>query len=300
MLVMVAGFFLVCYLLVPGTIFRVCFALFAPVKPNRRNRAEEITYSAIVVFLPSLLAFVLMHFTCLGRSFPFQSIVVDKHAAYSTIMAGLLGAQTTAPILDCYKRAGVEQIRFLSALWVLVVLEGCGAAFLVRSYASFSERNPLRILCDKFLLRHVPEWDICFTPSIILGADASFFDVELDVLTNMNILYKGRVVGWYQDHNGNLAWLELTDTARYRRNQLEDDRKQGKALPTSEYWGSIPGSNLFLPASSIANLNLRYITKQYKNPVPADTSDDSGLYRVAKELDLEPEKNSRHETSTGK
>ena len=67
MLALVAGFFLVCYLLAPGAIYRLAFSFFIPSKRFQRSRTEEIVFSVVAVMGPFLLAWAILCHTKVAR-----------------------------------------------------------------------------------------------------------------------------------------------------------------------------------------------------------------------------------------
>jgi hypothetical protein len=83
--------------------------------------------------------------------------------------------------------------------------------------------------------------------------------VEIDALSTLNILYRGRLVNWFTDHDGKLEGIFLIGAQRFRRDQLARDRAANITKPSDAYWAPVPGSNLYLVASTLASYNVRYV-----------------------------------------
>lgn len=255
---LVAGFFLIGYLLAPGVIYRLAFSSYIPAKRYQRTRSEEVVFSLLVTLFPFLLSWLLLH-TPLGRVGSLE-VGGSKHAAYSIIFRTLLPGADMAKdlVASAYIRGFLEQARFLLLLWLLCGLEGWLSGRMVAAYGDYDPRSPRKWFCDKFLLAYVSEWEILFT-ALSLPSSAAGMEIEVDALSSMDILYRGRLVDWFLDSDGKLEGIFLGDAARYSREDLERDRDKGLELPKESYWRTIPGAKLYLVASSIANYNIRYV-----------------------------------------
>ena len=66
-------------------------------------------------------------------------------------------------------------------------------------------------------------------------------------------------MNWFTDQDGKLEGVFLINAQRFRRDQIARDRAANILKDSEEYWASVPGSNLYLAASSLANYNIRYV-----------------------------------------
>jgi hypothetical protein len=146
----------------------------------------------------------------------------------------------------------------VSVLWVLCAVEAMATSSLLRRYGDLPDRGLLTWVCEKLFLVHVSEWQILFTTDFLPRSERNKF-VEVDVLTSGDMLYRGRVTDWFVDNDGKLLGLFLTDADRFRRDDLQHDRESNLTKPVEGYWKAIPGSNLYIQASSILNYNIRYV-----------------------------------------
>ncbi len=256
MIAIVASFLLVAYLLGPGAIYRVIFAVFIPSKRFQRSRTEEVVFSVFATILPFALAWLLLCHTPVGR-YPTIHSSVGKYAAYRSILSSLISGASSPDLSAAYLRALKEQLRFVAVLWSLCIAEAVFANSVVRRYGDLPEGSLLARMCEKLFLIHVSEWQFLFTTNFLPKADRNKV-VEVDVLTSNDMLYRGRVADWFTDPDGKLLGLFLSEAARYRRDELKQDREKGVVRPVESYWKPIPGSNLYIQSSSILNYNVRY------------------------------------------
>ena len=83
--------------------------------------------------------------------------------------------------------------------------------------------------------------------------------VEIDALSTLNVLYRGRLVNWFTDQDGKLEGIFLINAQRFRRDQIARDRAANIYKESEKYWTPVPGSNLYLAAANLANYNIRYV-----------------------------------------
>jgi hypothetical protein len=259
LIALVAGFLLVAYLLAPGAIYRLTFSFYISSKRFQRTRTEEIIFSVLVTLIPFLLTWILLLHTPLGSD-PAIHNPIGKREAYRTILSSLLSdtARGSPTLISAYLRATAEQSRFLAALWLLCAVEGWLTGRVIRSYGDYPDGSFLRGFCDRFLLKSVSEWQVLFT-TLSLRTDDPRTLVEIDALSNLNILYRGRLVNWFTDQDGKLEGIFLINAQRFRRDQIARDRANNIIKENEEYWTAVPGSNLYLVASTLANYNIRYV-----------------------------------------
>lgn len=260
MLALVAGFVLVAYLLAPGAIYRLAFSFFIPSKRFQRNRTEEVVFSVLAVSIPFLACWILLCHTPVGR-LPHFSAEPGKTESYRQVFASLLSDTHPEPtLLDAYRRVLREQIRFIVYLWIFCAGEGLIGGTIVAGYGNYPDSSLRKRFCDIFLLRHVSEWQVLFTVMTLPKAEVKKV-VEVDVLSS-DTLYKGRLVNWFTDKDGNLAGIFLEDASRFRRDDYLQDKASQTPKSREDYWRPIPGAKLYIAASSITNYNIRYVARQ--------------------------------------
>jgi hypothetical protein len=259
LIALVAGFLLVAYLLAPGAIYRLTFSFYISSKRFQRTRTEEVVFSVLVTVIPFLLTWILLLHTPIG-SYPSIHGSVDKREAYRSILSSLLSDTThgSPALISAYLRAAAEQARFIGLLWLLCAIEGWQTGRIIRSYGDYPDGSFLRAFCDRFLLKNVSEWQILFT-TLSLRSDDPRTVVEIDALSTLNVLYRGRLVNWFTDQDGKLAGIFLINAQRFRRDQIARDRTNNIFKKNDAYWAAVPGSNLYLVASSLTSYNVRYV-----------------------------------------
>jgi hypothetical protein len=259
LIAIVAGFLLVAYLLAPGAIYRLTFSFYIPSKRFQRTRTEEVVFSALVTLIPFVLSWILLLHTPLG-AYPTIHTSIGKRDAYRTVLSSLLSDTThgSPALISAYLRATAEQARFIALLWFLCALEGWQTGRVIRSYGDYVDGGFLRAFCDRFLLKNVSEWQVLFT-TLSLRSDDPRTVVEIDALSTLDILYRGRLVNWFTDQNGQLEGVFLINAQRFQRDLLARDRTNNIFKKNDEYWVPIPGSNLYLVASTLASYNVRYV-----------------------------------------
>ena len=259
MIALVAGFLLVAYLLAPGAIYRLTFSFYISSKRFQRTRTEEVVFSVLVTVIPFLLTWILLLHTPLG-GYPAIQSSIDKRDAYRSILSSLLSDTThgSPALITAYLRVAAEQSRFVALLWLLCAIEGWLTGRVIRSYGDYPDGSFLRAFCDRFLLKNVSEWQILFT-TLSLRSDDPRKAVEIDALSTLNVLYRGRLVNWFTDQDGKLEGVFLINAQRFRRDQIARDRASDIFKENEEYWTTVPGSNLYLAATNLANYNIRYV-----------------------------------------
>lgn len=258
MLALVAGYVLVAYLLAPGAIYRLAFSFFIPSKRFQRSRTEEIVFSVLAVIMPLIACWGLLFHTPIGV-FPHFRAAPAKTEAYREVFQNLLNdGHPSSMILAAYRRVVPEQMRFIFYLWVFCGVEGWVGGEIVTRYGSYAEKSWRKLFCDKFLLRHVSEWQVLFTTMTLPETQRSEI-VEIDVLSS-DTLYRGRLVNWFTDKDGSLAGIFLEDASRFQRDDWNRDKAAEKAKERELYWRVIPGAKLYITGPSITNYNIRYVS----------------------------------------
>ena len=258
MIAIVAGFVLVAYLLAPGAIYRLAFSFYISSKRFQRTRTEEVVFSVLVTVIPFVLAWILLLHTPFG-GYPAVHSALSKGEAYRAVLSSLLwdASKGSHPLLAAYLRCAAEQARFVTVLWLLCAAEGWLTGRAISRYGDYADGSFLRRFCDRVLLKNVSEWQVLFTTLALPSKDPRTI-VEIDALSSLNILYRGRLVNWFTDQAGQLEGIFLIHAQRFQREQLARDRAAGLHKPNEAYWVPVPGSNLYLVASSLVSYNVRY------------------------------------------
>jgi hypothetical protein len=259
LIAIVTGFLLVAYLLAPGAIYRLTFSFYISSKRFQRTRTEEVVFSVLVTLIPFVLTWILVLHTPLG-SYPSISSAIGKREAYRAVLSSLLSdaAHSSPTLISAYFRVAAEQARFVAVMWFLCAVEGWQTGRVIRSYGDYADGSFLRGFCDRFLLKNVSEWQVLFT-TLALRTNDPRTVVEIDALSTLNVLYRGRLVNWFTDQSGQLEGIFLINAQRFRREQIARDRANNVFKDNEEYWAPVPGSNLYLVASTLANYNIRYV-----------------------------------------
>src|SRR5262249_13236029 len=106
------------------------------------------------------------------------------------------------------------------------------------------------------ILRRSSQWYVLFTGFMFPKNQKP--RIFVDVLTKDNHLYKGEIADYFLDGSGNPSELLLKGFSRFRRSEFERVREKGEKPNSNDYWTAIPGANLVVPYSNIANINIRY------------------------------------------
>jgi hypothetical protein len=159
-----------------------------------------------------------------------------------------------------------RQARFLFWYYILVLLEAWVCAWLTCNYGKWcgsltGVRKTMYLwTATKLLLPAISEWHVLLTPFLYPPEPPR--EVWVDVLTTVDVLYKGRVLDFFLDKEGELSGIFLQYPRRFDRLAFISDHKQGTAKDNDSYWKDIPSNNLYIPKDKIANLNVRYLTAE--------------------------------------
>jgi hypothetical protein len=274
MIGLLATYFAVAYLLVPSGLFRLFYSLFLPrIIKFQRTRVEEFTFAILSAILPFLLALALswtspiQPFGVEGRS------AADRRQAYRTFIAPAISDKTfgeskgqEVAYWSAANQVFRRQASFLTWYYLLVLLEAYIYARLTAHYGSWREsltgrkRRLYLKVAEKVLLPSVSEWHLLLTPFYYPPKPQR--QVWVDVLTTLDILYKGHVNEYFLDKEGELSGLLLESPRRFDRQGLLRDIAVGTKRDTRAYWRDIPSNNLYISSDKITNLNVRYLTAE--------------------------------------
>jgi hypothetical protein len=273
MIGLLATYYVVAYLLVPSGLFRAFYALILPpIIKFQRTRAEEFTFAAIASLLPFFLALGLV-WTC--ASWPFEvagDSAKDRRDEYHTVIGTAISEKTfgegaqTQVFWHAANKVIRRQARFLVWYYVFVLVEAWFCAWLTRNYGKWTTtltgwpRRAYSSVANKILLPAISQWYVLLTP--FSYPPEAKREVWVDVLSTLDILYRGYVLNFFLDKDGELSGIFLKFPSRFDRKSFLKDVEQGVAADTESYWKRIPSNNLYIPNEKIVNLNVRYLSEQ--------------------------------------
>jgi hypothetical protein len=270
MIGLLATFSVVAYLLVPSGLFRSFYSLFVPHIKFQRTRAEEFTFAVLASVLPFFLAVVLV-WTAANWPCQIRQAASDSWEAYRIFTSAAINEKIPGEGQNLAYWAATNQVirrqaRFLICYYAFVLLEAWIFAWLTRNYGRWSGSLPgLRgklylWTATKILLPALNEWHVLLTPFSYPPEPVR--EVWVDVLTSLDVLYKGHVLNFFLDKDGQLSGIFLEYPWRFDRHGLLREIAKGNAKPdTDSYWTKIPSNKLYVPNEKIVNLNVRYLTE---------------------------------------
>jgi hypothetical protein len=266
-----ATFAVVAYLLVPSGLFRSFYSLFLPHIKFQRTRAEEFTFAVLASVVPFFLALALV-WTVAGWPFGIHhSSSVERRDAYRIVIGSAISDKAPEQGQNRVYWAATNQVirrqaRFLVWYYILVLLEAWICARLTRNYGQWCgnltgfKRKLYLWTATKVLLPAISEWHVLLTPFSYPPEPPR--EVWVDVLTTLDILYKGHVLDFFLDKEGQLSGIFLEYPWRFDRQGLLRDIEKGTAKSDTDfYWKKIPSNNLYISNEKIVNLNVRYLTE---------------------------------------
>jgi hypothetical protein len=274
MIGLLATYFVVAYLLVPSGLFRSFYSLFLPrIIKFQRTRLEEFTFAIVAAILPFSLALALSWTICLQPFGVQGKSSADRRLAYRTFIAPavndklFLEAEQQSEFWSAANQVFRRQARFLFWYYLLVLLEAWLCARLTVNYRLWREkltgwrRRLYLLIANKIILPSVSEWHVLLTP--FYSPPQPPRQVWVDVLTTLDVLYKGHVKDYFLDKEGELSGIFLESPRRFDRPGLLRDIERGTAKrEMDDYWRDIPSNNLYIPSDKITTLNVRYLTAE--------------------------------------
>jgi len=271
MIALLTTYLVLAYVLIPGVLFRTFAGFFVRLRLFQLTKTQEATIGCLVAFLPLLLANWTVWKCPFAKQHPFTyayGTVGDYKRDYE-LGFGLVVAEDPARLLDpdrepktVYERAVStiwrRQLRFLSWYYAFIILEAVLFGSLANQYGNWWGRNLIYDwLARKILLPKISEWQLLLTDFAFPKTPKR--EVQADVLCD-GILYRGTVGDYFLDTAGSLSGMLLKNTERFRRKDYEFacDRAGGGTVDHDEFWRKIPGSNFYIPAEKISNLNVRF------------------------------------------
>lgn len=143
----------------------------------------------------------------------------------------------------------------LLALQIFIVRQA------TKNFGAWRKNRAYAFLFGDPVLRRSSQWYVLF--KAFMFPRQAKPKVMLDVLTTDNHLYDGELADYFVDQSGNMSELLLKGFRRFRFKEFEQAKEaakpEGKKVRAEDYWTNIPGANLLIPYSKIANINIRYV-----------------------------------------
>jgi hypothetical protein len=263
MLALVASTVLIAYLLAPGLLFKFFFSLFIPLEKFRRTRSEEFTFGAVTTLLPLLLTLLsVLNVAWIGNHpFSFPDSPAQKRTDYRTVASSLHSdayfLQHQTEFWDASSRVTQRQGRILVWLYVSTMIEAFVFGWLGKNFGRFRRFEPYALLADKLLIPNISSWYVLLTT--FLWPREPERKVMADLLTSDDHLYRGEVVGYEVDAEGNLRGIMLNDALRFDRHSYLKEKDAKSVADKEQFWKKIPGRNLFVFADKLSTINLSYV-----------------------------------------
>ena len=209
----------------------------------------------------------------------------------------LLVSSDPAKLLDpdhepksIYEQASVRiwrrQFRFLTWYFLFSSAEGCLFGFLASKYGNWAGKNVVYDwLARHVLLPNISEFQVLLTD--FTWPKEPKRDVLADVLCQ-DTLYRGKVGDYFLDANGKLSGLFMVDAERFRREEFkvacQETKGTTQRVDKEKFWREIPGSNFYVPADKISNLNVHFPAEDPRK----DKQFEDFLEKLLKASDLPP------------
>lgn len=270
MIALLTTYLIVGYLLVPGVLFRLPASQFVQLRVFQLTRTQELIFGCTVSVAPFLLALFFVWHVPFARNYPFAQPAVnsgDSRDDDGRVLTLMVAADPSrflqptngqpGPYLRSFENVGHRQLRFLSWYYLFIVLEGALFGFLTHRYGEWSDIPAYEWFARKVMLPRVSEWQLLLTDFTFPKQPER--TVVADVLCGDH-LYRGRVGDYFLDKSGELSGILLKEVQRFRGREYGDARLKSseESINPEEFWRGIPGSNFYIPANEITNLNVRF------------------------------------------
>ena len=258
MLALVLTFILALYVLGPDLFSRWLVGYFAPARIRNRSRSEEISSGLFGSLIPIVVSFVVIH----SLFHHFNDISVLRtffSGAYSEKLFDANPSVFFASLRSILK----VNIQFLGIIYFLELAWSALLVWLIKHYGPLLrkyEKKPYVSLSIAHLVRPwTAEWHLKLS-GMLLEKKTDY--IQVDVLTKMNILYRGRMIEYDLSAEGSLVSITLENTKKFKRDELLEARKLNKSVMTTAYWSSIEGRMFVIMATEVITLNLNYISQK--------------------------------------
>ena len=271
MIALLTTYFVLAYVLIPGVLFRGSAGFLVKLRLFQLTRTQEVTLGVLVAVLPLLMANFAVWHCPVARDWPLPYSFggMDEYKQDYRLAFGVIVSSDPEKLLQpghdpktnyeqATGRIWRRQLRFLFWYFLFSSGEGLLFGYLSRMYGDWAGSNRFYDwLARRVLLPRISEWQLLLTDFTFPKHPKR--DVRADVLC-ADILYRGRVGDYFLDTGGKLSGLFLKDVERFRRKDYEAAciESKGKEVIREIFWRPIPGSNFYIPADKISNLNVRF------------------------------------------
>jgi hypothetical protein len=267
LLALLVSFLIAVYLLGPDLISRWAADLVVFRKTRIQSHAEEVARAVIGAAIPLVLAFFWAQWSgALAR----VGTRTDLETVYSALQSDNYFQSHHAQFFESLRAFSWMNVCILWRLYLLVVIFSLVRIAVVLNYNSIWRRlrsRWMRTLLATIVPR-ISEWDLLFSDMLLPEGS---FRIMADVLTRTGGLYQGTVQDRMLNQDGSLQSITLANPRRFERSEFRKAKEEDLATETEEFWFNIPGNLFIVMASDIANLNLRYISR---NPLSFNPSQE--------------------------
>ncbi|AXC11461.1 hypothetical protein ACPOL_2137 [Acidisarcina polymorpha] len=285
MIALLATYLLIFYVLIPGVLFRFPASWFLKLKIFQLTRTQEATFAVFVGIVPFLVALALVWYVPAIDRFVYGSewSAPERSSDYQLAAAVVLtpdasklfgkDQKSLAPgYLQAVNAVVRHQGRFLCWFYLFAVAEGTAFGLMAVRYGDWRGKSGLYdLFTRKVIVPNISEWQTLLTD--FTWPKTPKRSVYVDVLTKEAGLYQGRVANFFLDLSGRLSGLQMEQVRRFRKGDyeasLERDRAEQKnrgarvideteSISREDFWTTIPGTNFYVPADQILNLNIRF------------------------------------------
>lgn len=267
MIALLATYFVVAYLLIPGSLFSGFSSLFIPLKNFHRTRTQEVSFAVVAAALPFALALLCSWYAPVASRHPFyvEDSVEGRRADYRVVFSGAYSEEIFRRDPSTFWKATARvvrrQARFLFWYYIFVLAEAGVFALLIRRYGEWKRNKSYLWFADNFVLRGVSEWPMLFEE--FTSPRLPRIEVWVDILTQQDVLYRGRLGDYFLDSDGALTGILLDDPDRFDRQAYveavknREFTKEEKDQFKAKYWRKIPSADLYIPFTQVQNVNVR-------------------------------------------
>ncbi len=276
MIALLTTYFILAYVFIPGALFRVFAWFWVTLRFFQLTKTQEITLGVLVSLLPLCAAnlFVWNVSVAERHPFPYSFGGIDQYKQDYRLGLALAVSSDAEKLLDpshepksvyqqAVSRIWHRQLRFLTWYFTFSSIEGFLFGFLASKYGDWTGKSAAYDwLARKILLPHISEFQVLLTD--FTWPKNPKRDVLADVLCQ-DTLYRGKIGDYFLDANGKLSGLFMTDAERFRRDDFklacQEAKASGEKIDKEGFWREIPGSNFYIPADRITNLNVHFPTE---------------------------------------
>ena len=276
MLALLASFFLLAYILVPGVIFRLVFSSIIPLKKFQRTRTQEMTFAVLTSLLPLVVASFV-------ASLPWG----DFQNLFDASLDNAWFAENREVFWASVVNSGKGQLPFLYWYYGSTVIWALLLGWLARVYGKWQDIWLYGWFTSTVLLPNVSEWYMLLEPFTEPGTR-----VMVDILTSDDHLYRGEVGDYFESIHSELTGILLVDALRFDREAYVQKKNSGTQASARDYWKTISGKKFYVAADKITTINISYeplaesidaMLKEFKIPATVSNS-------ASEDDELNPEK----------